>query len=524
MVAEAEPPVFESPALKLPAASEPPIALNAGDNSIESFVEQQFASVHSQLADQQSVSKFTAAESSAGTALPFSPPPAVAVATAPVAEKMVERVLPNFGWVAAYGFAGLVWLVGVGVLLIRLAWSYRKLNLLRKRSPHADNSEQLMCRDLANRLNVPTPEVRRNSLLSSPCLTGITSPSILLPSEITEPVPMEKAFAHELAHVRRRDNIWNLIQRMALSLFFFQPLMWRLVYRLEATAEEVCDDFVVRHCMDRTGYAEQLVALAESNLLAPNMAGLGMFKSSKSALGHRVMRILDTTRKLTTQLSWPAIIAVFALTMIAATLGGFLGNDGNPFSFRADESADTSTTPLETENKPATETVANLESAEGTLTFSGRVVDANGSPVQDATVRIVPRYFRSYDRQASPILATTNSDSNGKFEIRLSQAALISFGAVMDSAKNFQLVVSAPDHGFSWIGFDGLQESLDSKSDDHHQTYSNIQVHLTDDTTRTKLRAHRPGRQPHHERNGNGRPSDTLAQRRYESFLSSQNR
>ena len=302
--------------------------------------------------------------SNASNELATTVPPAITIEP-----KLVARQLPNTVWVIAYACIGLIWLLGTCLFLARLIWSYRKLHSMRRQSPVASEQERLMCGELANRFRVRTPDVRRNSLLSSPCLTGIVSPSILMPSEITDPLPMEKAFAHELAHLRRHDTIWNLVQRIALALFFYQPLMWRLVYRLETTAEEVCDDYVVRHCQDRTGYAEQLVALAESNLLAPNIAGLGMFKSSRSMLGHRVVRIMDTTRKLTTQISIPTIIGIGMLTLAGSILGGFLGNG-------------------ETSQRNAAANNPSEEVEQEGQVYSWKLVDVDGQPIVGATVRV----------------------------------------------------------------------------------------------------------------------------------------
>lgn len=288
----------------------------------------------------------------------------------------------NTWFESSYVFIAALWIIGTIVFLVRLYVAYTRTQQLRNHSIKVCDSESAICRKLAKRIQVNMPDVRRHSLLSSPCLTGIKSPAILLPEEICEQLSLEKAFVHELAHLRRHDTFWNLVQRIALALFFFQPLMWRLVYRLETTAEEVCDDYVVRHCTDRAGYAQQLVQLAESNLIMPNMAGLGMF-SSKSTLGHRVKRILDTTRQISTQISMPTIIGIVALTMVCATLGGFLGNGTS------------SLTDLEPDNNvSASENVhdddgatsdSNLKTnAQSDVIISGVVIDSSGKPVAGA--------------------------------------------------------------------------------------------------------------------------------------------
>ena len=96
----------------------------------------------------------------------------------------------------------------------------------------------------------------------SPCLAGIRRPAVLLPEE-NQQLSLREVLIHELAHLRRHDCHWNLLRRAATALFWFQPLLWKLSSRLEATAEEVCDDFVVQYGANRQEYAHRLVDIAE---------------------------------------------------------------------------------------------------------------------------------------------------------------------------------------------------------------------------------------------------------------------
>ena len=276
--------------------------------------------------------------------------------------------------ISAYGLISFVWLLGTTFFLIRLWVAFRRTGRIRQHSFPASKQENSLCRQLANQIKVRPPKVRKHALLHSPCLTGIVDPAILLPSEIDQDLPLQKALAHELAHLWRRDTFWNLLQQVSLSIFFFQPLMWRLVYRLETTAEEVCDDFVVRHCLDRTGYAQQLVDLAESGMMPASITDLRMFAGRRSLLNRRIARILDTTRKLTTQISPPTLLGIITLALVAATVGGFLGSERSPNRLNLDEAS------KQVSNGEISGTAdKQVESAE-TLTIKGLVVDDQGRP------------------------------------------------------------------------------------------------------------------------------------------------
>jgi beta-lactamase regulating signal transducer with metallopeptidase domain len=65
--------------------------------------------------------------------------------------------------------------------------------------------------------------------IAAPVLIGIVRPIILLPpAALTgwSPDEIEMVLLHELAHVRRWDNLVNLLQRIVESLLFFHPAVW----------------------------------------------------------------------------------------------------------------------------------------------------------------------------------------------------------------------------------------------------------------------------------------------------------
>ena len=108
---------------------------------------------------------------------------------------------------------------------------------------------------------------------------------------------------------------------LATAVFWVQPLLWVLSRRMEETAEEVCDDFVVEFGADRGRYAGHLLELAERRLppLAPS--GVGMI-SLRSLLARRIARILDSTRSLSTRAGRRAIAATLLAGLAGTLLAG----------------------------------------------------------------------------------------------------------------------------------------------------------------------------------------------------------
>jgi beta-lactamase regulating signal transducer with metallopeptidase domain len=71
-------------------------------------------------------------------------------------------------------------------------------------------------------------------------------------------------FYHELAHLRRWDNLINLIQRIVESLLFFHPAVWWVSAWARLEREYCCDLIVVQRTGRPRAYVATLAALAEA--------------------------------------------------------------------------------------------------------------------------------------------------------------------------------------------------------------------------------------------------------------------
>ena len=88
-------------------------------------------------------------------------------------------------------------------------------------------------------------------------MLGIARPLIVLPSALVtgwSPEQVELAL-HELAHVRRWDNLVNLLQRVVESALFFHPAVWVLSGWVRREREHCCDQIVVQHTGRALDYA-----------------------------------------------------------------------------------------------------------------------------------------------------------------------------------------------------------------------------------------------------------------------------
>ena len=121
---------------------------------------------------------------------------------------------------------------------------------------------------------------------------------------------------HELAHLRRRDDWTNLLQKILGALLFFHPAVWWIEKKLALEREMACDDLVLASTTSPRAYAECLVSLAEKSFLR---RGLALAQAAVDRLRNvslRVSQILDVDRPRATRVWRPAPVLVGGVSLV----------------------------------------------------------------------------------------------------------------------------------------------------------------------------------------------------------------
>ena len=166
--------------------------------------------------------------------------------------------------------------------------------------------------------------VRVSSDALVPFTARLLRPVIWVPLALltrTPPEQLEALLAHELAHIARRDWLWNGLQCVLEALLFFHPAAWWLGRRIRAEREHACDDLAVVACGDAIALAEALVAL-ERERHAPRL----VLAAQGGPLMNRITRLLATRP---TRGRWGAAAAlgvVLTAGALFAVQAGFAGN------------------------------------------------------------------------------------------------------------------------------------------------------------------------------------------------------
>ena len=134
----------------------------------------------------------------------------------------------------------------------------------------------------------------------SPLLAGLLRPVLLLPRHVRAlpPAQQQLIVAHELAHLRRRDHLWQHAGMLLQGLLWFVPAAQRCRQRLEWALELGCDRAVLagRPPQDRRSYAAALLAqLALQARAAPDAApaSLAFGSPGAQAVADRIRLIRD---------------------------------------------------------------------------------------------------------------------------------------------------------------------------------------------------------------------------------------
>jgi ankyrin repeat protein/Zn-dependent protease with chaperone function len=154
----------------------------------------------------------------------------------------------------------------VVLLLLRLLIAVHQGELLRARSEPIDEPFLLTSISRqARRMGLSYVPAFAACDVAGPCVIGFLRPMLLLPLALLaelSPEQVQMILAHEIAHIRRHDPFFSLIQRLIEAFLFFHPLVWYLSRRIHLERECCCDDLVLNGGPTAENYAEVLANVA----------------------------------------------------------------------------------------------------------------------------------------------------------------------------------------------------------------------------------------------------------------------
>lgn len=168
-------------------------------------------------------------------------------------------------------------------------------------------------------MSFPVP-VRSSPRALEPALVGIFRPVLLIPGGLLQhlaPRQMESILAHELCHVRRRDNLTAGVHMVVEALFWFHPLVWWISARLVEERERACDEAVLEAGSEPRTYADGILKTCEFCVESTLACVSGV---TGADLKQRIFRIMTQERTERLRYSGKLLLAGFGCAALLVPL------------------------------------------------------------------------------------------------------------------------------------------------------------------------------------------------------------
>lgn len=224
-------------------------------------------------------------------------------------EQKTTRYIPVttilfYGYLA--GAAAFLLYQGVSYALFR-----RTVRRWKRDVARADYASLLS--DTARDLGVSAPEMIVCEAISTPAVTGLLRPRLLLPHERYDVQELRYILRHELCHLKRRDMLLKLVLLAANAMHWFNPVVYLMLRQADEDIELACDSAATDglELPERAAYSRTLLAAVQSSVRA--LPATTCFGGTVERLKRRITNVLGAQKKR----GLGVVALVLALTLTA---------------------------------------------------------------------------------------------------------------------------------------------------------------------------------------------------------------
>lgn len=224
-------------------------------------------------------------------------------------EQKTTRYIPVttilfYGYLA--GAAAFLLYQGVSYTLFR-----RTVRRWKRDVSRADYAAMLS--DTARDLGVSAPEMIVCEAISTPAVTGLLRPRLLLPHERYDVQELRYILRHELCHLKRRDMLLKLVLLAANAMHWFNPVVYLMLRQADEDIELACDSAATDDLdrAERAAYSRTLLAAVQSSVRA--LPATTCFGGTVERLKRRITNVLGAQKKR----GLGVVALVLALTLTA---------------------------------------------------------------------------------------------------------------------------------------------------------------------------------------------------------------
>lgn len=240
-------------------------------------------------------------------------------------EQKTTRYIP-VTTILFYGY-----LAGAAAFLLYQGLSYahfrRTVRRWKRDVARADYAAMLS--DTARDLGVSAPEMIVCEAISTPAVTGLLRPRLLLPHEHYDVQELRYILRHELCHLKRRDMLLKLVLLSANAMHWFNPVVYLMLRQADEDIELACDSAATDglELPERAAYSRTLLAAVQSSVRA--LPATTCFGGTVERLKRRITNVLGAQKKR--GLGVVALVLALTLTAGCAVSWGNKNELSDPF-------------------------------------------------------------------------------------------------------------------------------------------------------------------------------------------------
>jgi len=223
----------------------------------------------------------------------------------------------------------LIWFLIICGKSIQLVVGLNGVYHLRKHKTYAAGKqwdEKLAM--LAEKLGLSqSVKIMQSGIAQAPMVVGHFKPLILIPLGLLNGLSnaeVEAILSHELAHIKRKDYLVNLLQSFIEIVFFFNPAVLWVSQLIKTEREHCCDDLAIACVSDRKNYVQALIFCQEFKQRAPAYAMA--ITGKKGSLLHRASRMLFNTNSTLNKMEKTILTIALVSVVVCSAAFKSVGN------------------------------------------------------------------------------------------------------------------------------------------------------------------------------------------------------
>lgn len=237
-------------------------------------------------------------------------------------------------WIPALVY---VWIIGTFIYFVHLVFGFYYIKKLKSSCLYLiDDSILAIFNNIKSKLGIQKQIfIFESALIDTPMMIGFFKPFILLPIGLANQLSLneiEAILAHEIAHFKRNDYLFNLIQLLVESIFYYHPAIWWISNKIRMEREHCCDDIALSICKNEVLYAKSLYQILQIKSADNQSIAMALVGSKKHELLNRIKRILNHTQNRNTMVEKISVTGIVLALGIAISVSAYLPNSKNNFT------------------------------------------------------------------------------------------------------------------------------------------------------------------------------------------------